>query len=212
MYQTQSLTKKEFLINNAELLNLALTRANTSILSEYPDDATQVTKEDLYVLLNSEAGLEDGKVDPDHRHSEGERGLFPLPNNIRDWVGDHAPVWNQPMPLDVNIDSFLLYLGQLKNKQVAVNQGFKLYRQLFRAPGINGQPTIQARLLAGVVHGYFYSGTYRGGMKPQIATLLAGYAEQQDLGSMLDGTGYVHGGTAIVSNRAENIETALGWL
>lgn len=48
------------------------------------------------VLLYCESGLKrSGHVDPDHRHSEGERGLLPLPENVRFWNGSDAPAWKQ---------------------------------------------------------------------------------------------------------------------
>lgn len=212
MYEYAGLTKKQFLEKNSETLNDAISKANTAVANAYPAGVTEITLSDLYVLLNCEAGLQGGIVDPNHIHSEGEHGLFPLPSNISYWIGASAPAWNKPMTLSVNIDSFLLYLAQLKNKVVTVNQGYTLYAGLFEADGISGKHHIQARVLAGVVHGYFYSGTYRNGKRPKIASLLDGYASERGLSEMLDGSGYVHEGSPILSNRSNNIETGLSWL
>ncbi len=204
------LTKREFLDRNRHELDRLIAAVNARLKQQYDDALVRVTAEDARVILNCEAGLRGGKVDPDHRHSEGERGLLPLPENIRDWVGDDAPRWDHAMPLARNLEYFFLYLGQLKNKPMARSGGRDLYRDLFRESGIAADPKRQARLLAAVVHGYFYSGTYRDRKVP-FATLLDGFRSNRPLSEMMASTRYVHAGKPLMVGRENNIEEALGW-
>ncbi len=171
-------------------------------------DLSPLTEVDLWVITFAEAGLGTGGVDPDFRHSNGEIGLFPLPENIEFWIGAEAPAWNRPMRIERNIESYALYLGQIRNKPVATISGRSLYRDLFRAPGIAGAPERQARLLAGIVHGYFVSRNYRGRSVP-FDSILRGFASDEPVDRILQGTGYVHAGTTILANRQRNIDAAI---
>jgi hypothetical protein len=169
---------------------------NTELYTSYATGCKIITREDLWVLLMCEAGLKRGLVDPDHRHSEGERGLLPLPENIRYWNGPTAPPWNKPMPLATNLRHFSLYLGQLKNKAAASANGMQMYRDLFRQSGIGGNAVREAKVLAGVVHGYFYSATYSDGHVP-YAHLITSYQTDVPLVQMMAGTTYRHAGDGV---------------
>lgn len=160
------------------------------------------------MITFAEAGLRASGVDPDFRHSNGEIGLYPLPENIAFWIGADAPSWNRPMSIERNIESYALYLGQIRNKAVATIGGRSLYRDLFRAPGIAGAPERQARLLAGIVHGYFVSRNYRSRSVP-FDRILRGFASDEPVGRILASTGYVHDGTSILANRQHNIDVAI---
>ncbi|MCB1130288.1 MAG: N-acetylmuramoyl-L-alanine amidase, partial [Verrucomicrobiae bacterium] len=210
-FKSNNLTKRQFLDRNRKELDRMIDAVNARLAGEYDDAIVPVSLRDVWVITNCEAGLRSGKVDPDHRHSEGERGLLPLPENIRYWTGNDAPVWDRPMPLARNLEYFFLYLGQLKNKQVTKKSGRWLYRDLFRETGIGGDPVREAKLLAGVVHGYFYSGTYSDKKVP-ISYLLDGYRSDRGLAEMMASTHYVHAGKPLMAGRERNIEEALGWL
>ena len=60
-----------------------------------------------------------------------------------------------------------------------------------------------------IVHGYFWSGTYRPtGTKPPTRALLDAYARDVPLTKMMESTGYVHAGTTILQGREANIAAA----
>lgn len=160
---------------------------------------------------NCEGGITHGTIDPNFRHSLGEIGVFPLPANIRDWNGADAPAWNRPMPIETNIYQYLLYLGHLKNKDVKHVGALVLYRDLFRGHDDAAGHTINAKLLAGVVHGYFYSGNYTDRNVP-LQYLIDGYKNDVSLAELMRPTKYVHAGTTIISNREANINEALNAL
>ncbi|HEY5895502.1 MAG TPA: N-acetylmuramoyl-L-alanine amidase [Chthoniobacterales bacterium] len=203
------MTKEKFLAKNEAALLGIIQAVNATLKAKYGADFLPLTKEDAWVLLYCEAGLKtNGLVDPDHRHSEGERGLLPLPENVRFWNGPDAPVWNKPMPLARNIEHFFLYLGNLKNKDVTAVGLRHLYRDLFRTEGIAGNGARDARLLAGVVHGYFYSATYRNRSVP-FDQLLGGFKSDMPLSALMAGTRYIHAGTSIIRGREKNINEAL---
>jgi N-acetylmuramoyl-L-alanine amidase/N-acetyl-anhydromuramyl-L-alanine amidase AmpD len=206
---TEGLGKEKFFATNDAALTKVIAGVNATLGEKYGADFRPLTREDAWVLTYCEAGLDsNGNVNPDHRHSEGERGMLPLPQNIRDWNGSDAPVWNRPMPLARNLEHFYLYLGHLKNKKITTAGERTLYRDLFRVSGIMGDAVREANLLAGVVHGYFYSGTYRDHSVP-FEELLAGYREGTGLAALMGGTTYKHAGTSILRGREKNINAAL---
>ncbi|WP_299212020.1 serine protease [uncultured Tateyamaria sp.] len=204
----QGLSKAAFLRRNKFQLDALIAQVNADLTPRYGAKTRPLTALDLWVIVFCEAGLKDGTIDPDARHSLGERGLLPLPSNITYWIGSGAPAWNKPMGLSINLEAYAVYLGAIKNKSVVRRTGRTLYRDLFGEPGIAGQATRQAKLLAGVVHGYFVSANYSGG-SPPIASILASYASDQPIDAMLAGTGYVHSGSPILTNRQRNIDDAL---
>jgi N-acetylmuramoyl-L-alanine amidase len=207
-FVSEGLTKGRFLQRNSAELGRLAGAVNAWLERQHGGGYKPLTRHDVAVLIHCEAGLRGGKVDPGHRHSAGERGLLPLPRNVRDWNGGTAPRWDRPMPLARNLEHFLLYLGQLKNKPAATVGKRRLYRDLFLEPGISGDPAREAALLAGVVHGYFYRGTYRDGKVP-LSRLLDGYRSGLRLSEMMAGTCYVHAGSPLMAGREENIREAL---
>lgn len=209
-FEAEGLTKEQFFQRNAAELDRLVAAVNGRLEKEHESGFKTVTRQDVRVLIHCEAGLRGGKMDPDHRHSAGERGLLPLPENVRFWNGGDAPPWDRPMPLARNLEHFILYLGQLKNKPVARSGSRWLYRDLFLESGIAGNAAREARLLAGVVHGYFYRGNYHDGKVP-ISLLLDGYRKELPLAAMMAGTNYVHAGKPLMAGRERNIEEALGW-
>ncbi|HRD78933.1 MAG TPA: hypothetical protein PK264_23830, partial [Hyphomicrobiaceae bacterium] len=151
-FVTSGLDKRAFIERNLDELKRLVGDVNDRLRSDHGADASPVSMLDLAVLLNCEAGLKNGKVDPNHTHSLGERGLFPLPDNLRSfWNGSDAPYPKAPMALGINIYHFMLYLGRIKNK---VYSGMVLYKGHFQHAGIKGVARREARLLAGIVHGY----------------------------------------------------------
>ncbi|MBB3979355.1 hypothetical protein GGQ64_004595 [Rhizobium azooxidifex] len=203
----RGLDKSGFLSGNRVPLTRLLAEVNDRQGRQY-SDLSPLTAVDLWVITFAEAGLGAGGVDPGFRHSNGEVGLYPLPNNIAFWIGREAPPWNLPMPIENNIESYTLYLGQIRNKSVARVDGRTLYRDLFRAPGIATDPERQARLLAAIVHGYFVSRNYRSRSVP-FDRILSGLAADEPVDSILAGTGYVHAGTTILRNRQRNIDAGI---
>lgn len=204
-----NLDKFEFLRRNDAEIGDVLEQVFARLLDRYGADAVAVRAEDVWVITNCEAGLTaSGKVNPQFVHSAGEVGLYPLPSNIKDWNGDDAPPFNQQTSLETNVFHYYLYLGHLKNKPVKTVGGLKLYRDLFRRPGAGDAQDGNAKILAGVVHGYFFSGTYRDRKIP-LQHLLDGYANNVSLAEMMRTTKYIHAGTTIISNRERNINTAL---
>ncbi len=209
-FLTENLTKEQFLTRNRPALEALIASLNSKLTSIYGNKTTPLNREDVWVITYIEAGLRNGKVDPDHRHSEGERGLLPLASNIRSWNGSTAPAWDKPMPIAQNLEHFYLYLGHLKNKSVT-GPPRNLYRDLFRLDKISGNPVREAKLLAGVVHGYFYSGNYSDKKVP-FDYLIQGYQKDTSLAKLMKPTSYVHAGKDIITNRENNINAALGLL
>jgi hypothetical protein len=203
------LDKFEFLERNNDAIEELLGEISAILTTEHGADARPVTLEDVWVITNCEAGLtKKGKVNPSFVHSEGEVGLYPLPKNIKDWNGPDAPPFNKQTSLETNVHHYYLYLGHLKNKAVKTVSGIKLYRDLFRRENGDQALEIDAKMLAGVVHGYFFGGAYSDGKVP-LQHLLDGYARDDDLADMMRATKYKHGQTSIVANRAKNIDAAL---
>ena len=202
-----NLTKEQFLTQNRTALADIIDGVNARLRTAYGAGASLITRHDMCVLFYCEAGLRNGKVDPNHRHSLGERGLLPLPSRIRHWNGPDAPAWDQPMSADTNVKHFFLYMGHVRNKDQTGNPRH-LYRDLFRVPGIGGNAEIGAKVLAGVIHGYFYSGNYRPGPVP-FDHLVRSYREDERLTDFMRHTTYVHAGTPVLTGRERNIDTAL---
>ena len=208
-WQVSGLNKADFFAINVDALRTVMAYVNADLVSRYGASANPVTAQDVAVILMAEAGVSSsGRVDPQYIHSNGEYGLFPLPNNISSWVGKGAPAYNRPMSVDTNIRFYLAYLGALKNKPVKTLAGLVLYPALFQQPGIAGFADRQAKLLAGVVHGYFWSGNYGGGNVP-MSDILHGYTKDDPVDVIMSPTAYVHAGKTLMVNRQRNIETGL---
>jgi hypothetical protein len=209
IFQTAGLSKDRFLEVNRDVLLRLIEDVNARLQNQYGADCKRVTLFDAFVMITCEAGLKNGRVDPNHRHSEGERGLLPLPETIKNWNGASAPDPNRLMSISTNIWHFIMYLGQIKNKAMVNVGGRDLYRDLFRQAGIGGNAAREARLLAGIVHGYFVRANYGGGPVP-FAHILSSYAADAALPQMMENTSYRHAGTSVLTGRHRNIEHGLG--
>lgn len=200
--------KIAFFNDNKTALVNTIAAVNAALPSRFGTSAMLLTLEDVAVVYMAEAGFTAGKIDPGFIHSNGEFGLFPLPSNIDFWVGSGAPAFNLPMTLDDNIRLYLAYLAALKNKPVKTVAGRTLYPDLFNEPGIAGNAARQAKMLAGVVHGYFFSGNFSDGVVP-TQDILQGYVADTPLGPLMANTTYVHAGKPLMDGRQANMEDAL---
>ncbi|KMW58757.1 hypothetical protein AIOL_003737 [Candidatus Rhodobacter oscarellae] len=212
MFVHRDLTKPQFLERNKSELQALFDRVNADLAARYGAALQPLTPHDFWLVFFAEAAIDArGHVDINGRHSLGERGLLPLPSNITFWNGPGAPNPTQPHSLTENLTHYALYLGQLKNKVVRQRGGRDIYPGLFRHPGIAGNRGRMAKVLAGVVHGYFFGGNYRPGPPPDNA-LLDGFARDRSVADMLRGTTYVHAGTSILENRQRNIDEAMAFI
>jgi hypothetical protein len=210
-YVWRGLGKSEFLRQNRVRLRAEIAAVNATLSSIYGSDVVHLTEHDVWVLTYIEAGVANGKVDPDFRHSLGERGILPLPDNIAFWNGRGAPDPKRPMPLGTNLHHFYLYLGHLMNKRVKQTPRFMLYSGLFRSGSFRTDQVKQAQLLAGVVHGYFIGQNYSDRRVP-FDQVLAGIERGDSIDIVMRPTRYVHAGSSILTNRARNIAEALALL
>lgn len=204
------LSKEKFLNNNWRELQRMVLRVNADLSSEYAS-ARVFTTADLVLVLYSEMFISNGIINPNATHSEGERGLLPLPENITYWIGPDAPPWNVPHSIEDNVYAFLSYLGQVKNKDVRAVDGRTLYRDLFLFPGLADQMLPEATLVAGVIHGYFYSGAYNDGASVPYDSILQGLADGESLHDIMRGTGYKNATPEriyILEGRQRNIDAA----
>lgn len=208
-WQVAGLDKASFFNVNQKAIQLVMDHVNADLLASYGGAANKVTRQDVAVILMAEAGISsNGTMDPNFIHSNGEYGIFPLPKNISFWVGAAAPAYNQPMSVDTNMRFYLAYLGALKNKPVKNVAGLVLYPGLFQQSGIAGSREIGAKLLAGIVHGYFWSGNFGGAGVP-MTHILQGYAMDHPVDVIMENTSYVHAGKTLMINRQRNIEAGL---
>jgi N-acetylmuramoyl-L-alanine amidase len=205
----RNLDKFEFLRRNDAAIGTLLDRVGELLIERYGTDAVPVTREDVWVITNCEGGItSSGKINPRFVHSEGEVGLYPLPSNIQFWNGKNAPPFNRETPIETNAFHYYLYLGHLKNRSLKTVGTHRLYRDLFRSTARGNAAVRNAKILAGVVHGYFFSGAYRDRKVP-LQHLLDGYARDVNIGDLMRATTFKHGQTNIVANRARNIDAAL---
>lgn len=205
----KGLSKPDFIRVNRLVLEQYLAAVTRWLSQQYGPAAHAVTLTDVWVLTACEAGIKPGgHVDPEFHHNLGEVGFFPLPSNIAFWNGPDAPPWDRFTSLERNVFHFLLYLGQLKSRKVRTLDGVALYSGLFSKAADLEQEKTGARILAGVVHGYFYSGNYSDGTPP-ISYLIDGYAANTEIGALMARTRYKLAGSSIIRNRGRNIEQAL---
>ncbi len=123
--------------------------AHRSLLEEYLVRAHAEDGRSLPVLparaalavMYAEVGLTDGKPDPYYVHSNGERGLFPLPLNLEYWTGAPCPAPGQLAP-ELNVYWFIRYLLGIVRSPA--------YGYFFA----DLEEAAAARVLAAVVHGY----------------------------------------------------------
>jgi hypothetical protein len=212
VWKTDGQSKAAFYRDNADAFGTTIALVNQKLSAEYGDGVLPLTREDALGVFMAEAGITvAGQVDPAFIHSNGEYGLLPLPDNIRYWIGPEAPPFDQPMSVSENIHSYFAYLGALKNKVVKTVKGRALYADLFRLPAFTDNPRRSANLLAGVVHGYFWSGNYSD-QKVPMDHLLKGFGSDVPLGDLLRSTTYVHAGKRLLDDRQENIDAGLSLL
>jgi hypothetical protein len=207
-YEWRGLDISAFLQRNRTRLVQEIAAVNGILAQSYGPDAVPLTEQDVWVLTYIEAGLSGGHVDPDFRHSQGERGMLPLPGNVDFWNGRGAPRPNRPMPIEANLHHFYLYLGHLMNKKVREAMGFSLYEGLFRWGTFGSDPSRKARLLAAVVHGYFLSANYTDRRVP-FRHVLEGFDRGDPADVVMRPTTYVHAGRPLIANRERNIGEAL---
>jgi hypothetical protein len=205
----RNLNKFQFLTRNKAQIDAYLQHVDGRLVARYGAGRMPVTAHDIWVITNCEAGIDaSGKVDPRFRHSAGEVGFYPLPNNIAFWNGSDAPPFDQFTSLELNVYHYLLYLGHLKNRAVRTVDGVKLYSDLFRGRTGGATPARHAKIVAGIVHGYFVSSNY-GDRSVPLQHLLAGYARDQGLAAMMSTTTYRHANTPVLTGRERNIADAL---
>ncbi|MBL4637646.1 MAG: hypothetical protein JKY56_27575 [Kofleriaceae bacterium] len=204
-------TKEEFVEDNWVELQRMVIRVNSTLDSIY-SSTRLLTTADVVLALYAEMAIHgDGTVDIFATHSEGERGLVPLPSNISYWIGNSAPPWDSLHSIEDNIFSFAYYLGQIKNKEVGESAGRTLYGDLFLFPGVADQFLPEARVAAGVLHGYFYSGAYIDGATIPFDAILQGLSNGDSLPSILQGTGYKNATPEriyILEGRQRNLDAA----
>ncbi|MEM5542644.1 serine protease [Sulfitobacter sp. AS92] len=205
----RGLDKPAFLSANAGRIRALLAEVNAWSADRHGDGALLLTELDLIVMIYCEAGFQKGVMDAEANHSLGERGLLPLPSNLGFWIGSTAPSHDTLLSLRENIGLYARYLAAIVNKPVRTSPVGMLYSALFRATGIAGHPARSAKVLAGVIHGYFLDLNYRGGATADPAALLAGYRADLGVHALLASSGYVHAGTGILANRQRNIDAAL---
>ena len=208
-FAVSGLTKRQFLNRNLLSIRETLELVDARLADAYGAGRVNTSPLDVWVITYCEAGItSSGHVNPSFQHSEGEIGLYPLPSNVKFWNGPDAPAHNIESPVEVNAFHYYLYLGHLKNKMVKTLNGMQLYRDLFRLEAVADRPRLNARLLAAVVHGYFFEGNYDDDRVP-LDHLLAGFRAEQRLEDIMAPTKYKHAGTSIISNRRRNIDSAL---
>lgn len=210
--QAEHLTKVAFFTANRHRFHLLIRQTNDWLGRTTPDNVP-LNEADLCVVLFCEAAIQrsSGHVDPEGTHSAGERGLLPLPNNISYWIGLDAPAWNRPMPLHVNLKSYARYLAQLKNKAVRPVGNLLYYRDLFRLRGFEDHPLRSAKLLAGIVHGYFVAANYPDAPVPH-SRIIQGYLDDLAISEIHAGSGYVYEAHPLLAGRQANVEAALSVL
>ena len=213
-YEIDGKTKFGFLKEYRGIISADIANINAELAAKYSQDFISITEADAWVLFNCEAGLKsDGTLWERYPHNEGEFGVLPLPDNISFWNGEDAPDWDKPMSVDVNFRQFLRYIGNVKNKLVATRANHRYHMGAFRYDGIAGSPLKQAKVAAGVVHGYFESRRYDDNRVP-VSYLIERYAADEDLAEFMLQTRYVHAirRPSVLRGRARNIADAVRWL
>jgi len=208
-WQVGDRTKVAFFRDNAAAFADAIASVNATLAHRYGAKYAPLSLHDVAVVYMAEAGIDAaGRIAPSFVHSNGEIGLLPLPSNIAYWTDAQAPAFDALSDLDTNISYYLAYLGALKNKRVKTVENRALYADLFADPQMAADAARAAKLLAGVVHGYFWEGNYATGAIP-LDDLLAGYASDVPVPDLLRATSYVHAGKPLLDGRQRNIDEAL---
>ena len=210
VWKHDGLTKHRFVRENLETIKSLIRHINDEATLLFDNKIVDLTLHDVCAVLNAEAGLDRyGNVNPAHIHSLGEHGLLPLPTNIDFWIDGDA-TWNKPMDLGKNMYFFFSYCSSIKNKAFKTIDGKRLYRELFELAFSRQDLDMQARLLAGVVHGYFEIGTYSSKVVP-LDYLIAEYSKLTPVDRMMTKTDYMRGNIELLQNRHVNLEQGLLW-
>lgn len=213
-YQIDGKTKFAFLMEYRDSLIADIAKINTELSAKYLNDFIPVTEVDTWILFNCEAGVKSyGTLWERYPHNEGEFGVLPLPDNIRFWNGDDAPDWDKPMSTEVNLRQFLRYIGNVKNRLIVTRGTHRYHMGAVRYDGIVEEPLKQAKVVAGVVHGYFEKRRYDNNRVP-IEFLIENYAADTDLAEFMLQTRHVYAirRPEVLRARARNIADAVRWL
>ena len=190
-------SKSDWLQTNVDALKGMIAKINSD--SNGPNNLTIF---DVFLNVYAECGLQsNGRIDINHRHSLGEKGMLPLPSNLASWIDRDVDV-STPAG---NVEAFLRYLAALKNKTAgrSTAHGVNLYRGLFRAT--EQSDLEQARLVAAIVHGYFYPPNFKANLLPYHT--IAEKVAEGDPSEILFELGYKHP-TKLIRNRLANLEQA----
>ena len=208
-WQWRGLDKFQFMAANLAQFDELISNTNSTTQPDYGSSYLPLSMVDLFVLIYCEAGFRNGVMDPDAEHSLGERGLLPLPSNLDFWIGEGAPDNNQLLSLPQNLFYYAKYLSSVKNKPARNTQFGNLYRDLFHYSGIKNNKFTQAKLMAGIIHGYFLDMNYTSGRRVDFPNLIAGYQDGRPIDQMLRRSGYIYGESSIIVNRQSNIDLAI---
>ena len=213
----KNLTKKQFFQRNKAVIKEIVKNVNKTLEAQsHGEPINKLTNIDAFAIMNAEMGLKNGKADASHVHSEGEKGLLPLPSNLEYWNGPGSASLGNISP-DRNVKEFLLYLGNLKNKDVGKDfSGGALYRDLFTQPGVENSSRKQMAILAAAIHGYFYAGNYALGLPfGEISKRVVDAAsDHTHLIELLGELGYKHaiGNADIIVNRIANLKEGMAFV
>jgi len=160
------LTRAAFLKRNRSSLRKIIKAINKRIMAEqHGEEINELTLQDACALMHAQIGMKNGKVDGRHVHEQGNTGLLPLPVNLTFWNGPAAPRPDQVLTPERNVKEYLLYLAELKNKDIGQTfWGGSLYRDLFTQADIVDNAKKQTAVLAAIVHGYFDTGNFNLGL------------------------------------------------
>ena len=213
-FLTQNLTKFEFFSQNREAIKAIIDAVNQeSYQDSHGEEISELSILEVIGVMNAEMGLKDGKVDATFEHSNGERGLLPLPSNIKYWNGPTSPAANVLVSVERNVKEFILYLGNLKNRDVGRTfSNGTLYRDLFSIESYDGLPRAQMFLLAAAIHGWFLPSNFTANAIPYrllADTVIKAETEPESVVSMLSELGYIHArteaGRTLIRNRLMNL-------
>ena len=211
------LSKKQFFAQNKAAIKAIVKGVNKTLEAQaHGEPINDLTNIDAFAIMNAEMGLKsNGKVDANHVHSEGEKGLLPLPSNLEFWNGPGSAGLRN-IGIDRNVKEFLLYLGNLKNKDIGKDfSGGDLYRDLFTQKGIENSPKKQMAILAAAIHGYFYAGNYTLGLPfGEISKrIVDAGTDHSHLLELLTELGYKHAThrPEIIVNRITNLKEGMGF-
>lgn len=151
------LTRKAFFQRNRAAIKEIIKAINKKIQAdEHGEEINALTLQDAYALMNAQIAVKREKVSTRHVHTEGNRGLLPLPADLGFWNGPQSANLGAKVSPERNVKEYLLYLANLKNKDIGRTfWGGSLYRDLFTQEGIAGSAKKQMAVLAAIAHGYF---------------------------------------------------------